>query len=106
MSHMTASSPTPAERARKAHVTILRALQEPGRQVALATAMGVSESTVSRFKSDHLEQLCAVISHLGLKVVPTEFQCVDQKTFAAFQILWERAMSQTSAAKLIFEDSE
>jgi hypothetical protein len=103
---MSASSPTPVERARKAHVTVLRALQEPGRQVALATAMGVSESTVSRFKSDQLEQLCTLISHLGLKIVPAEFQCVDQRTFAAFQILWEKAMSQTSAAKLIFEDSE
>lgn len=103
---MTASSPTPIERARKAHVTILRALQEPGRQVALATAMGVSESTVSRFKSEQLEQFCSFIAHLGLKVVPNEFQCVDQKTFAAFQVLWERAMSQTSAAKLIFEDAD
>jgi hypothetical protein len=103
---MSAVSPTPAERARKAHVTILRALQEPGRQVALATAMGISESTVSRFKTDQLEQLCTLISHLGLKVVPSEYQCVDQKTFAAFQILWERAMSQTSAAKLIFEDAD
>ena len=103
---MSAVSPTPAERARKAHVTILRALQEPGRQVALATAMGISESTVSRFKTDQLEQLCTLLSHLGLKVVPSEYQCVDQKTFAAFQILWERAMSQTSAAKLIFEDAD
>lgn len=103
---MSASSPTPTERARKAHVTILRALQEPGRQVALATAMGISESTVSRFKSDQLEQLCTLLAHLGLKVVPTEYQCVDQKTFAAFQILWERAMSQTSAAKLIFEEAD
>lgn len=68
--------------------------------------MGISESTVSRFKSDQLEQLCTLLAHLGLKVVPTEYQCVDQKTFAAFQILWERAMSQTSAAKLIFEDAD
>lgn len=68
--------------------------------------MGISESTVSRFKTDQLEQLCGFLAHLGLKVVPSEFQCVDQKTFAAFQVLWERAMSQTSAAKLIFEDAD
>ncbi|MDR6538848.1 CII family transcriptional regulator [Variovorax soli] len=72
---MTAVSPTPAERARKAHVAILRALQEPGRQVAIATSMGVSESTVSRFKSEQLEQFCGLLAHLGLKVVNQEMQC-------------------------------
>lgn len=68
--------------------------------------MGVSESTVSRFKTEQLEQVCSFIAHLGLKVVPTEYQCVDEKTFGAFQILWEKAMSQTSAARLIFEDAD
>jgi len=72
---MSASSPTPAERARKAHVTVLKAMQEPGRQVAAATAMGVSESTVSRMKTEHLESFCALLAHLGLKVVPVEMQC-------------------------------
>lgn len=72
---MTASSPTPAERARKAHVTVLKAMQEPGRQVAAATAMGVSESTVSRMKTEHLESFCSLLAHLGLKVVPVEMQC-------------------------------
>ena len=103
---MSALSPTPAERARKSQLTVLRALQEPGRQVAIATAMGTSESTVSRFKNDHLESFAAILAHAGLKVVPSDFQCVDAKTFAAFQVLWERAMSQTSAAKLIFEDAD
>ncbi len=46
------------------------------------------------------------LAHLGLKVVPADYQCVDQKTFAAFQVLWEKAMRQTSAAKLIFEDAD
>ena len=103
---MSASSPTVSERARKSHVTVLRALQEPGRQVALATAMGVSESTVSRIKTEQLEQFCNLVAHLGLKLVPAEYRCVDEKTFGAFQILWEKAMSQTSAAKLIFEDGD
>lgn len=103
---MSAVSPTPVERARKSHLTILRALQEPGRQVAIATAMGTSESTVSRFKNDHLESFAAILAHAGLKVVPAEYQCIDSKTFAAFQVLWEKAMSQTTAAKLIFEDAD
>jgi hypothetical protein len=72
---MSAVSPTPAERARKSAVTILRALQEPGRQVAIATAAGVSESTISRFKSEQIDQFSLFLAHAGLKVVPTEMQC-------------------------------
>jgi hypothetical protein len=72
---MTAVSPTPIERARKATSVILRAMQDPGRQVAIATAMGVSESTVSRMKNDQLEQFCLLLAHAGLKVVPIEMQC-------------------------------
>lgn len=103
---MSVSLPSPSERARKSQLSVLRALQEPGRAVAIATAMGASESTVSRLKNDHLETFCLLLAHAGLKVVPSDFQCVDSKTFAAFQVLWDRAMSQTSAAKLIFEDAD
>lgn len=72
---MAASSTSVHERARKTQVTILRALQEPGRQVALATSMGISESTVSRLKNDQLEQFSELLAHLGLKVVNQEMQC-------------------------------
>jgi hypothetical protein len=72
---MSVSSPTPNERARKSHVTIVRALQEPGRQVAIATAMGTSESTISRLKNEHAEQFCLMLAHAGLKVVNQDFQC-------------------------------
>ncbi|MFT3720399.1 AsnC family protein [Pseudorhodoferax sp.] len=103
---MSAAAPTPQERARKAHVTVLRALQEPGRQVALATALGVSESTVSRFKTEQLEQLCAFLAHLGMKIVPSTHRCIDPKTFDAFEVLFSKAMSMTTPARLIFEDTE
>lgn len=85
---------------------VLRSLQEPGKAAAVAVAMGTSEASVSRIKNERAEELLVWLAHLGLKVVPSEFQCVDQKTFAAFQILWEKAMRQTSAASLIFEEGE
>ena len=75
---MNSSSFTPIERARKAASTILRALQDPGRQGSIATAMGVSESTVSRMKNDQLDQFCLLLAHAGLKVVPMEMQCFPQ----------------------------
>lgn len=83
-----------------------RALAEPGRAAAVATAMGLSESTISRIKNERLDEVLLFLAHLGIKCVPSSFQCVDEKTFAAFQVLWEKAMSQTSAARLIFEDAD
>ena len=68
-------SQPPQERARKAYSTVLQRLQAPGTQTALATTMGVSESTISRFKNEQLVTLCGVLAHLGLKVVPVEMQC-------------------------------
>lgn len=72
---MTAVSNTPPERARKAYLTVLQRLQEPGTATAVAAAMGVSESTVSRLKNEQMEVLCGMLAHLGLKVVPVEMQC-------------------------------
>ncbi|WP_431509878.1 hypothetical protein [Variovorax sp. DAIF25] len=84
----------------------MRALAEPGRAAGVAAAMGLSEATISRIKNERLEEVLTFLAHLGFKTVPAEFQCVDERTFAAFQILWEKAMSQTSAAKLIFEEAD
>lgn len=103
---MSQSSPTTAGRARKTHLVMLRALQEPGRAVAIATALGISESSISRFKNDHLEQFASILTHSGLKVVPADYQCVDPKTFAAFEVLYERAMSLTTPSRLIFEETQ
>lgn len=103
---MPSSSVSPPERARKSAVLVARALAEPGRAAALAIALGTSESTVSRIRNERLDEVLMFLAHLGLKVVPGDYQCVDQKTFAAFQVLWEKAMRQTSAAKLIFEDAD
>lgn len=43
---------TPAERARKAYSRVLQSLQDPGTQRNVAQVLGVSESTVSRIKTD------------------------------------------------------
>jgi hypothetical protein len=72
---MAELSPTPSERARKISATVLQAVQRDASQVAIAAAMGSSESTVSRLLSDHLDKLALVLAHAGLKVVPVEMQC-------------------------------
>lgn len=72
---MSPLSPSPAERARKINSIVLQRVQRDASQVAIAAAMGVSESTISRLLSDHLDKLALVLAHAGLKVVPVEMQC-------------------------------
>ncbi|MET3135647.1 DNA-binding transcriptional regulator YiaG [Oxalobacteraceae bacterium GrIS 1.11] len=65
---------------RKNHVQILRAFAEV-KQAALATALGVSESTVSRWKGQPdmdgsaLERTARLLAILGYKLVPIEAKC-------------------------------
>lgn len=84
---MSPACPTVSERSRKSHCAILQRLQLPGTQAAAAVAMGVSESTVSRLKSDQLELVCALLTHLGLKVVPVEMQCFPAEKVQALLTL-------------------
>jgi hypothetical protein len=67
--------------------TVLQALQEPGRAVAIAAVMGVSESTVSRLKNEHLESLCELLAHAGLKIVPVEVKCFPAEKIEALLTL-------------------
>ena len=71
---MAASSPTPQERARKYAALIMQRLA--GSQDAIAATMGVSGSTISRLKADHIDSFTAVLAHAGLKVVPDRMQAI------------------------------
>lgn len=95
---------TPAERARKALGLALKHLQEPGSAVAVAAAMGVSESTVSRLKNDHMESVLTMLAHLGLKVVPASFKCVDREAYDFLVRSHTRVMAR--APELIWEQEE
>ncbi|MDP9893217.1 putative XRE-type DNA-binding protein [Variovorax boronicumulans] len=63
----------PVARANKIASSILKATTRS--QSAIAVAMGINESTVSRLMSDHLEKLSLVLAHAGLRVVPVEMRC-------------------------------
>lgn len=84
---MTPSCPTPAERARKIASTVLQSVQRDASQVAIAVAMGASESTISRLMSDHLDKFSLVLAHAGLKVVPVEMQCFAPEKVQALLVL-------------------
>lgn len=64
------------ERSRKAVGGVLQAMQTPGKGVAIASAMGVSEATVSRLKNEQMEGVVAFLYHAGFKVVPQDYRCI------------------------------
>lgn len=80
---------------------VLQRLQEPGRAASVATAMGTSEATVSRMKNERMEDCLRLLAHLGLKVVPAEFKCVDPAAYAFLTATHEKLMR--TAPHLIWE---
>lgn len=63
--------------------------------------MGVSESTVSRTKNERLEEALTFLAHLGFKVVPSDYQCVDAETYAFLTKTHQRIMAK--APQLIWD---
>lgn len=82
----------------------LQRLQEPGKAGAVAAAMGISDSTVSRLKTERMEEVISFLAHLGLKVVPAEFKCVDAAAYDFLTTTHQRVMSR--APHLIWEQEE
>lgn len=93
---MDTSSPTPQERARKYVGLVMQRLA--GSQDAIAATMGVSGSTISRLKSDHIETFCAVLAHAGLKVVPVEMRCYPEDRMQAILTLARERLDQINSA--------
>lgn len=101
---MDALSRTPAETTRKGVQLALQRLQEPGKAGAVAASMGVSDSTVSRIKTERMEEVIAFLAFLGLKVVPAEYKCVDPVAYAFLTTTHQRVMQR--APDLIWEQEE
>jgi len=103
---MTELSTPPFERSRKAHALILQALQEVGTARNIAAIMGVSESTVSRIKNEHLADTLALICQLGFKVVPFDHACVRRNVWDAVITLVAEAMSNEESIRALLVGDE
>lgn len=97
---MSELSLTPAERARKAHSSVLQAMQEPGTQRNLAQVLGTSEATVSRIKTEKLEDAITLLYHLGFKVVSRELKCYPEKYVDSLRELARMQMNSPEASAL------
>lgn len=96
----------PHERARKiAHA--LRSAVQGSSQAAIAAAIGVSESTVSRLLADHLDNVAAIIAHSGKKVVDAGMVCVPAATWEEYRRVYRRVLqNEQAAAQIVLEDVE
>lgn len=88
-----ASSAAACERARKISTLIFHRLSSVG-QATLAERAGASEPTVSRWKSEQVEQCAKFLAHLGLKVVPEEMRCFDPAKIGAILQLAKAHLSE------------
>lgn len=91
---MSPASPAPHEKARRYAAIVLQRVQRDAKQAALAVAMGTSDSTISRLLSEHLDRLCLVIAHAGLKVVPEEMKCFPPEEVQALLTLARGRLAQ------------
>jgi hypothetical protein len=101
---MAAVSLSPTERSRKNVQVILQALASVG-QNELAKAMGVHESTVSRFKDKEITTVGSALAHMGLKVVPVGVECFDPEYVEALRTLAARGIG-AEPPKLDWSDAQ
>jgi AraC-like DNA-binding protein len=73
---------------------VLQAMQDPGTARTLAHVLGVSESTVSRTKTEKLEDAITLITHLGFKVVPQSMRCYPEDYVQALHTMAKLQMQQ------------
>lgn len=73
----SSASSDPAERARKSASILLQRLAPVGTQTAIAAAMGVSDSKISRLKEE-IAPLMEIAARCGLKLVDAEKICLKE----------------------------
>lgn len=75
-------SPDQDARARKSYSYLMQKLASVG-NLAVAEAVGVDESTISRMKPEKFQEFARILAVLDLKVVPNEMKCFDEKEIGA-----------------------
>lgn len=99
---MNALSPEQTERSRKNHSVILNGLSRIG-QVHVAQAIGVSESAISKMKESDFFKFSQILASCDLKVVPSDYQCVDPEFMEAMVTISKRALNRASN-QLVWDD--
>lgn len=75
-----------AEKARQIETSVLRRLADHG-GAHLAAATGLSESTISRLRNEHLGAFAKLLAAAGMKVVGQEMRCYQPEIVQAWRTL-------------------
>ena len=82
-----------------------------GNQKEIAEHLGVDPSTVTRMKTDRknnelteIETFCELLSCLGLKIVPKEYQSIDKSRVEALLVMSKSWMSRIDTVDDLFHD--
>ena len=107
---MSKVSPELSASARNGISRILQSLANC-RQSELAEQLGVDPSTLSRMKTDRknndlteIETFCELLSCLGLKIVPKEYQSIDKSRVEALLVMSKSWMSRIDTVDDLFHD--
>lgn len=84
---------------------------DAGNQKEIAEQLGVDPSTITRFKTDkknnglnEIEMFCELLSCLGLKVVPKDYQSIDKERVAALLVMSKSWMNRIETVDDLFHD--
>lgn len=86
--------------AHASYTALLRALGEVS-QKRVAEIVGLSESAMSTWKSDHLERACLVIAACGLRVVPVTEHTYEEADIAALRQLASKGLAHFSPKRVV-----
>ena len=100
---MTSLSSDFEERAKKTSSLILRSMHSVG-QVNVADGLRVSESWVSKWKTEELDRTVKLLLLCGLKLVPSDVKCFHEKDIEALMHGAQRWLGDlTSSTQLSWE---
>ncbi|MFW1859153.1 transcriptional regulator [Acinetobacter defluvii] len=84
---------------------------DSGNQKEIAEQLGVDPSTVTRMKTNkkdnglnEIELFCELLSCLGLKIVPKEYQSIDKSRVEALLVMSKSWMSRIETVDDLFHD--
>ncbi|EPQ3638093.1 helix-turn-helix domain-containing protein [Acinetobacter baumannii] len=97
-------------RARNEVSRVLQALASSN-QSQVAEQLGIDPSTITRLKTDkknnglnEIEMFCELLSLLGLKVVPKDYQSIDKERVAALLVMSKSWMNRIETVDDLFHD--
>lgn len=79
-------------RAQESYTLLLRSLAEVS-QKRVAEVVGLSDSAMSTWKSDHMERACLVIAACGLRIVPVTEHTYEEADIAALRQLATKGLA-------------